>query len=79
MADIDPRLLDEDGNLKEGVLTRFVDTLTNWIWNNLKSQKIQQLRNKNPELDREIDKIENAKENIDDIVRDMENNRKASF
>lgn len=79
MADIDPRLLDENGNLKEGVLSRFVDKLTNWIWSNLKSQKIQQLRQQNPELDREIDKIENAKENIDDIVRDMEDNRKASF
>jgi len=79
MADIDPRLLDENGNLKESVLSRFVDKLTNWIWSNLKSQKIQQLRQQNPELDREIDKIENAKENIDDIVRDMEDNRKASF
>ena len=79
MADIDPRLLDENGNLKEGVLSRFVDKLTNWIWSNLKSQKIQQLRQQNPELDREINKIENAKENIDDIVRDMEDNRKASF
>ena len=79
MADIDPRLLDENGNLKEGVLSRFVDKLTNWIWSNLKSQKIQQLRQQNPELEREINKIENAKENIDDIVRDMEDNRKASF
>lgn len=58
--------------LDEGIVTAFVDKLADMWYQNKRSAKMQQLIDRNPELERELDNIAQSRKNAEQIVQRMQ-------
>jgi hypothetical protein len=76
MAD---KLFTEQGTLREGMLSRFVDRIVSKFVRGDEDRDLEKLADEHPEVEDRLDNIRREKEAIEDVLRRAEKQKKATF